>query len=125
MVTPPTLLTLEVVNKMIEECFAEMKRKKVGVFVLNSNVVLPPFVEIQYTQLLPRFSFPQIIVYDGTTDPQDYVWRHVTSLLGRTTDENVKCLLFPATLTGGTAEWFSLLPTGSIKSFKQLLDTFV
>ncbi|OWM88617.1 hypothetical protein CDL15_Pgr002384 [Punica granatum] len=79
--TPPALLTPEEVNKMIEERFAEMERKRMGVPVFNSNVALPPFAKIQNTQLPPKFSFPHIIVYDGKTDPHDHVRRHVTSLL--------------------------------------------
>ncbi|PKI75947.1 hypothetical protein CRG98_003681 [Punica granatum] len=104
MVTPLTLLTPEEVNKIIEERFTKMERKRMGVLVFNSNITLPLSAEIQNTQLSPRFSFPKITTYD---------------------DENIKCLSFPTTLTGSAAEWFNLLPTGSIKSFEQLRYKFV
>ncbi|PKI37688.1 hypothetical protein CRG98_041981 [Punica granatum] len=66
--TPPALLTPEEVNKMIEERFAEIEKKRMGVPVFNSNVALPPFAKIQNTQLPPKFSFPHIIVYDGSAN---------------------------------------------------------
>ncbi|PKI74498.1 hypothetical protein CRG98_005118 [Punica granatum] len=53
MTTPLTPLTLEEVNKMIEERFTEMERKRMGVPVINSNVALSLSTEIQNTQLPP------------------------------------------------------------------------
>ncbi|PKI77743.1 hypothetical protein CRG98_001867 [Punica granatum] len=66
-----------------------------------------------------------IIAYDGKYDPHHHIGRHVTSLLGETIDQRVKCLLFSITLTGGTYEWSNLLLTGSIKNFEQLKEMFV
>ncbi|OWM73414.1 hypothetical protein CDL15_Pgr026513 [Punica granatum] len=42
-----------------------MERKRIGVPVFNSNVALPLFAVIQSIQLPPKFSFPQIIAYEG------------------------------------------------------------
>ncbi|OWM90879.1 hypothetical protein CDL15_Pgr027366 [Punica granatum] len=82
------LLTPKEVSKMIEECFAEMERKRIGLPAFNSNVTLPLSREISGTRLLPRLSFPQIAAYDGKSDPHDHVRRHVTSLLGTTMADN-------------------------------------
>ncbi|OWM63174.1 hypothetical protein CDL15_Pgr009399 [Punica granatum] len=39
MTPPPTLLTPNKVNKMIEECFPEIEKKRMGVPVFNSNAI--------------------------------------------------------------------------------------
>ncbi|PKI46299.1 hypothetical protein CRG98_033308 [Punica granatum] len=64
-------------------------------------------------------------MYDSKADPHDYVRKHIMSLLRRTRDENVKCLMFPTTLTRSVAEWFNSLLASSIKCFEQLQDACV
>ncbi|PKI62778.1 hypothetical protein CRG98_016821, partial [Punica granatum] len=80
MTPPPTLLTPNKVNKMIEECFPEIEKKRMGVPVFNSNVALPLFAEIQATQLPPKFSFLQIAAYEGKSKPHDHVRRGLRSV---------------------------------------------
>ncbi|OWM87946.1 hypothetical protein CDL15_Pgr000363 [Punica granatum] len=49
-----------------------------------------------------KVRFFQMTPYDGKSDPNDHICRHIILLLGRTFDERVKCLLFLKTLTGGS-----------------------
>ncbi|PKI46320.1 hypothetical protein CRG98_033296 [Punica granatum] len=64
--------------------------------------------------------------YEGKSDLNGHISRHVTSLLGRTSNDRVKCLLFPRTLTRLAADWFYSLPAGrpTLNAIKVVALTF-
>ncbi|KAF3580893.1 hypothetical protein DY000_02030947 [Brassica cretica] len=79
---------------------------------------------------MPRkFSFPSIMAYDGTTDPDDHVAQYrqtmLTIALPKDSREATMCKGFGSTLTGPALQWYINLPSRSIASFTILSDKFV
>ena len=79
---------------------------------------------------MPRkFSFPSIMAYDGTTDPDDHVAQYrqtmLTIALPKDSREATMCKGFGSTLTGPAMQWYINLPSRSIASFTILSDKFV
>ena len=68
---------------------------------------------------------PTLASYDGTTDPIVHLTNYntVIKIVGAKNDE-VKCLVFPMTLTGHATTWFSQLRPRSISNFKELAFAF-
>ncbi|KAL5563293.1 hypothetical protein UlMin_033040 [Ulmus minor] len=79
---------------------------------------------------MPRkFSFPNMKLYDGTTDPDDHIaqykQRMFTTAIPRDLREACMCKGFGSSLIGPALQWYTNLPNNSICSFAQLMDTFV
>ncbi|XP_070016035.1 uncharacterized protein [Nicotiana sylvestris] len=72
---------------------------------------------------------PDILKYDGTTDPRDHVTAFTTGVKGNDlTKQEIESVLvkkFGETLTKGVLTWYSLLPENSINSFVELADSFI
>nr|XP_009596447.1 uncharacterized protein LOC104092534 [Nicotiana tomentosiformis] len=72
---------------------------------------------------------PDILKYDGTTDPRDHVTAFTTGVKGNDlTKQEIELVLvkkFGETLTKGALTWYSLLPENSIDSFDELTDSFI
>ena len=76
-----------------------------------------------------KFSFPNMKLYDGTTDPEDHIARYkqrmFTLVIRRDLRESCMCKGFRSSLIGPTLQWYTNLPINLICSFAQLTDTFV
>ncbi|XP_070029872.1 uncharacterized protein [Nicotiana sylvestris] len=72
---------------------------------------------------------PDILKYDGTTDPRDHVTAFTTGVKGneltKQTIESVLVKRCGETRTKGALTWYSLLPENSIDSFAELADSFI
>nr|XP_016483971.1 PREDICTED: uncharacterized protein LOC107804564 [Nicotiana tabacum] len=72
---------------------------------------------------------PYLIIYDGTTDPEDHMTHCVTAVKGNDlAKEQVSYILlknFGETLTGGALTWYSQLLACSIETFEEMASKFV
>ncbi|KAF3510461.1 hypothetical protein F2Q69_00006639 [Brassica cretica] len=95
----------------------------------DSYVDTPFTDEITLIEMPRKFSFPSIMAYDGTTDPDDhfaqYRQRMLAVALPKESREATMCNGFGSTLTGSTLQWYINLPSRSIASFAILSDKFV
>ncbi|KAL0288152.1 UNVERIFIED_CONTAM: hypothetical protein Sradi_7104800 [Sesamum radiatum] len=85
-----------------------------------------PFSEEIMADDLPlNWKEPNLLDYDGTTDPQEHLsYFENIALLHRYTSR-VKCRVFVNTLTRSAQQWFSQLPLGSIRSFREFRSLFL
>jgi len=70
------------------------------------------------------FRRPPPTNYDGTTDPTDHIYQFVVSMDAACAPEEVRCRLFPTTLTGVAAKWYCKQPTGRIGSWSMMVGLF-
>ncbi|KAM6583535.1 hypothetical protein CsatB_010537 [Cannabis sativa] len=89
-----------------------------------------PFVdEIALVEMPKKFSFPNMKMFDGTSDPDDHIaqyrQRMFTVAIPRDMREACMCKGFGSSLIGPALQWYTNLPNNSIKTFAQLTDTFV
>jgi len=70
------------------------------------------------------FRRPPLTNYDGTTDPTDHIYQFTVSMDAACAPEEVRCRLFPTTLTGITAKWYCKLPAGRINSWPAMVNQF-
>ncbi|KFK21940.1 hypothetical protein AALP_AAs40902U000100 [Arabis alpina] len=89
-----------------------------------------PFTdEIALVEMPKRFNFPTMVMYDGTTDPDNHIaqykQRMFTTAVAKEFREASMCKGFGSSLTGPALQWFTNLPNGSIGSFASLTDRFV
>ena len=79
---------------------------------------------------MPRkFSFPNIKMYDGTSNPDDHIAKYKQRMLAvalpREFREATMCKGFGLTLIGPALQWYINLPIRSISLFATLSDGFV
>ena len=89
-----------------------------------------PFVDsIALVEMPKKFSFPNMKIYDGTTDPTDHIasykQRMFTAAIPREQREACMCKSFGSSLQGPALQWYTNLANNSISSFAQLTDTFI
>ncbi|WCJ21231.1 hypothetical protein M5689_003398 [Euphorbia peplus] len=70
------------------------------------------------------FKYPSFDKYSGDSDPVMHVKSFGRSLLVSHVNDALMCKLFPTTLKETAAQWYDCLPTGSIKNWNQLSDSF-
>uniref|UniRef100_A0A2N9H5X7 Integrase catalytic domain-containing protein n=1 Tax=Fagus sylvatica TaxID=28930 RepID=A0A2N9H5X7_FAGSY len=85
-----------------------------------------PFSDaIEQAELPERFTAPRLDIYNGRTDPVDYIdhyhhrialWRYKDPLM---------CRIFPSSLGEVALRWFNQLERGSIGSWSQMAEVFV
>ena len=84
---------------------------------------------IALVEMPQKFSFPNMNLYDGTTDPDDHIaqykQRMSTTTIPRDLREACVCKGFGSNLIGPALQWYTNLPNNSICSFVQLTNTFV
>ena len=74
----------------------------------------------------PRgFVIPPFAMYDGSSDPYNYMLHFNQAMILNAGDDRLLCKVFPASLKGPTLAWFHKLPRGSINSFGELWALFV
>ncbi|XP_056846187.1 uncharacterized protein LOC130497427 [Raphanus sativus] len=85
--------------------------------------------EIASVEMPRKFSFPSIKMYEGTGDPDNHIAQYKQHMLAvaipRDAREATMCKGFGSTLTGPALQWYTNLPTKSIKSFAALSDKFM
>ncbi|XP_070004406.1 uncharacterized protein [Nicotiana sylvestris] len=94
------------------------------------------FIEQPYNEEADPYSIPKTFktppylkIYDGTTDPEDYIIHYATVVKGNDlSKKQVSWVLlkkFGETLTGGALTWYSQLAARSIATFEEMADKFV
>jgi len=84
-----------------------------------------PFMdEIMTTRLPKSWKNPTLDRYDGTSDPDKHINAYVAQLSIYTTDTQLYCKVFPASLRGMALSWFTQLPPKSVDSFENLKVKF-
>ncbi|KAK9750464.1 hypothetical protein RND81_02G199100 [Saponaria officinalis] len=89
-----------------------------------------PFADsIALKEIPKKFTVPGMSLYDGTTDPQDHIaqykQRMLTIPIPRDLRETCLCKGFGSTLCGPALQWLVGIPNGTIKSFANLVNSFV
>ena len=84
---------------------------------------------IALVEMLAKFSFPSMKLYDGTTDSDDHVsqykQRMFTIAIPRDLREACMCKGFGSSLISPALQWYTNLSNNFISSFAQLVDCFV
>lgn len=97
---------------------------------LPSSFADSPFVDaITLVEMLKKFVFPLMKMYDGTNDPNDHIasykQRMFTVAIPRELRKACMCKGFGSSLVGPALQWYTNLSNNSIASFAQLTDIFV
>ena len=116
-----------------DEYFHQRKRKSpsrkgVGNDVMKkvlSQISKLPFTQgIQRAKLPRRFHQPTFDMYNGRTDPIEYISQFKQKMAVHSQDETLLCRVFPSSLGLIPMRWFDGLRTNSINSFKKLTQLF-
>ena len=97
---------------------------------LPHNYADSPFVDsIALVKMPKKFSFPNMKMYDSTTDPKNHIASYkqcmfIAAILCEQC-ETCMCKSFGSSLQGPALQWYMNLPNNSISSFTQLTDTFL
>jgi len=84
-----------------------------------------PFAETILEVPLPgTWNNPTLDKYDGTTDPDEHVNAYLTQVGLHTTEDALRCRIFPTSLKGAALSWFTRLPAQSIDCFDTLATKF-
>ncbi|XP_077232280.1 uncharacterized protein LOC143868152 [Tasmannia lanceolata] len=90
------------------------------------NEIQSPFVEvIARAQLIPNFDLPRLDLYDGTTDPLEYLQSYKRAIEFKGANDITMCHAFSSYLKRGANSWYSRLKPNSISSFRELGREFV
>ena len=99
-------------------------RRGVGTNVMKkflSQISKSPFTRgIEKEKLLRSFHQPTFTMYNGRTDPVEYVSQFKQKMAVHSQDEALMCRVFPFSLGLMPMRWFDGLRTNSISSFKKL-----
>ncbi|XP_065623714.1 uncharacterized protein LOC136065021 [Quercus suber] len=84
-----------------------------------------PFTRKIEAVTLPRcFHQPTFTIYNGRTDPVEYVSHFNQRMVVHAKNEALMCKVFPSSLGPVVMRWFDGLRAGSIDSFKELTQAF-
>ncbi|XP_075649668.1 uncharacterized protein LOC142620136 [Castanea sativa] len=84
-----------------------------------------PFVAwINKAKLPHRFSQPIFTIYNGMTDPVEYVSHFNQKMAVYSNNEALMCKVCPSSLGLVAMRWFDALEEGSLKSFEELTRAF-
>ena len=79
---------------------------------------------IEKAKLPRRFHQPTFTMYNGRTDPVEYVSQFKQKMAVHSQDETLLCRVFPSSLGPMPMRWFDGLRTNFISSFKKLTQSF-
>ena len=86
-----------------------------------SQISKSPFTRgIEKEKLPRRFHQLTFVMYNGRTDPVEYVSQFKQKMAVHSQDEVLMCRVFPSSLGPMLMRWFDGLRTNSISSFKKL-----
>ena len=86
---------------------------------------------IALVKMPEKFSFPNMKMYDGTTDPTDHIASYKQHMFMNAIprEHREACMYksfgFGFSLQGPALQWYTNLPNNFISSFAQLADTFM
>ena len=90
-----------------------------------NQVAKSPFIRrIKGASLPRRFNQPIFSLYNGRTDPVEYVSHFNQKMAVHSKDEALMCKIFPSSLGPMAMRWFNGLKVNSIDSFKKLTQSF-
>ena len=90
-----------------------------------NQVAKSPFIQrIEGASLPRRFNQPTFSLYNGRTDPVEYVSHFNQKMAIHSKDEALMCKIFPSSLGPMAMRWFNGLKANSIDSFKKLTHSF-
>ncbi|RDX68885.1 hypothetical protein CR513_52080, partial [Mucuna pruriens] len=81
--------------------------------------------EIDETPIPPNFREVVVEPFDGTQDPHAHLQAFQTQMYISGGNDSLSCKLFPNTLHGIAMHWMATLPTRSIRSFNDLVGSFI
>lgn len=91
----------------------------------GSDEELEPFAPYISNTPFPRgFKIPHLSSYDGTTDPTSHLSTFNVMMSVTNVNFELRCMLFPTTLTGPAKIWFDEFRRHSITSWEQLSVDF-
>ena len=91
----------------------------------DSDEELEPFAPcITSIPFPPGFKVPHLSTYDGTTDPTSHLSTFNVMMRASNMNSELRCMLFPTTLTGPAKSWFDKFWRHSITSWDQLSADF-
>ncbi|XP_071688457.1 uncharacterized protein [Rutidosis leptorrhynchoides] len=102
--------------------------------ITGDKVIKPPAMAESTQYFIPRITeyplprnlgIPSIGVYDGTTDPEDFLIMFESVMRLQHWEDETACHMFPNVLQKMGREWFASLPPRSITSFLDLRAKFV
>ena len=91
---------------------------------LNQVAKSPFILRIEGASLPRRFNQPTFSLYNGWTDPVEYVSHFNQKMAVHSKDEALMCKIFPSSLGPMAMRWFNGLRANSIDSFKKLTQSF-
>ena len=95
------------------------------VYADDSDEELEPFApHISNTPFPHGFKLPHLSTYDGTTDPTNHLGTFNVVMRATNVNSELRCMLFPTTLTGPAKSWFDKFRRHSITSWEQLSKDF-
>ena len=90
-----------------------------------SQISKSPFTRRIEKAKLPRcFHQPTFALYNGRTDPVEYVTQFKQKIAVHSQEEALMCRIFPSSLGSMLMRWFDGLKINSINSFKKLTQSF-
>ena len=92
--------------------------------VLNQISRSPFMHRIKWAKLPRRFTQPTFTIYNGRTDPVEYVSHFNQRMVVHSKNEALMCKMFPTSLGLVAMRWFDGLGASSIDSFKELTWAF-
>ncbi|KAG8374710.1 hypothetical protein BUALT_Bualt10G0024300 [Buddleja alternifolia] len=100
-------------------------RQRLGVSVYNQpkGILFGP--QILPDELPNSFRTPNMSEYDGSSYPNEHLWKFENCALLNQYSDGVKCWVFLTTLTRSAQQWFNQLAPNSINSFKKFSSMFL
>lgn len=84
-----------------------------------------PFTDrILKAEFPKKFAPPTIPSYNGTTDPNHFLYKYDWHMSGARATDELKCRYFPVYLEGVALLWFTKLPVRSVDQFSDLTKRF-
>ena len=126
---PPAMPIVPVANPMmdmynqlaaeVQALRANQEQARAGrAYAHDSDEELEPFApHISNTPFPPGFKISHVAMYDGTTDPGSHLITFNTVLRASNVRLDLRCILFPTTLTGPAKSWFDKFRRHSITSW--------
>ena len=91
----------------------------------DSDEELEPFAPFITSTPFPQgFKVPHLSTYDGTTDPTSHLSTFNVMMRASNVNSELRCMLFPTTLTRPAKSWFDKFRRHSITSWDQLSADF-
>ena len=109
----------------LEKAFRLLKNERGSGRYEDSDEELEPFApNISNTQFPQGFRIPHVPTFEGKTDPCSHLSTFNTIMRASNVGYELRCMLFPTSLTGPAKSWFEKYKRHSITSWEQLSKDF-